>query len=242
MVNHPKWPAGVVYVDLFAGPGICTIERTGERFPGSPLIAAGVRKPFRKILLCELRDPLAEACENRLRQRLASSAFEVFRGDCNERVVDLIKCIPSGALTLAFLDPTGLHLNLDTVQTLASRGAVDLLILFPDAVDVLRNADHLYFPDEASALDRVLGLDSDWRVEVLNIPAADGASRRRMYANIYRRQLERRAGYKFFDDVPIKDQQGRPLYRLVYATKNPTGLAFWDESVKRKLGGERRLF
>src|SRR5258708_7743313 len=53
MVGNPKWTAGLVYVDLFAGPGICTLRETRERIPGSALIAAHASKPFEKILVCE---------------------------------------------------------------------------------------------------------------------------------------------------------------------------------------------
>ncbi|MGE4002009.1 MAG: three-Cys-motif partner protein TcmP, partial [Planctomycetaceae bacterium] len=102
-----KWPAGVIYVDLFTGPGVCTIRGTGERIPGSPLIAANTPKPFKQILLCELNDRLAAACEERLATRLSSDRYQVFRGNCNSLIADICRFIPAGALTLAFLDPTG---------------------------------------------------------------------------------------------------------------------------------------
>ena len=49
MVGHPQWSAGLIYVDLFAGPGVCRLRDTGERLPGSPLIAANAPKAFRRI-------------------------------------------------------------------------------------------------------------------------------------------------------------------------------------------------
>ena len=50
MVGHPKWPEGLVYVDLFGGPGVCVLSGSRRRIPGSPLIAAHSPKPFQKIL------------------------------------------------------------------------------------------------------------------------------------------------------------------------------------------------
>lgn len=39
MVGNPNW-SEVVYVDLFAGPGVCVSREAGDRVPGSPLLAA----------------------------------------------------------------------------------------------------------------------------------------------------------------------------------------------------------
>src|SRR5439155_24425314 len=68
MVGHPKWPAGLAYVDLFAGPGICRVETTDKRIPGSALIAANAPKSFRIILASELDADCARALESRLKQ------------------------------------------------------------------------------------------------------------------------------------------------------------------------------
>ena len=75
MVDHPAWPEGLVYLDLFAGPGICSIRGSNRRVPGSPLIAAHAPKQFRKILLCELDPKNAMACEQRLKQSPASDRY-----------------------------------------------------------------------------------------------------------------------------------------------------------------------
>lgn len=240
MVGHPHWPAGVVYVDLFAGPGVCTVRRTTERIPGSPLIAANAPKAFHKILLCEQDPELAAACDSRLSAWVLQDRYRVFVGDCNERVGEICREIPQRALTLAFLDPTGLHLWFETVRTLANCGAVDLLILYPDAVDILRNVDR-YRHDPNSNLDRVLGSGSKWRKQLNELPSPESHARRRLAAHIYKEQLRRMAGYAYFRDEVINGPRG-PLYRLIYATKDKCGVDFWDKSVAKQFGGIRRLF
>ena len=105
MVDSPKWDAGLVYVDLFAGPGVCKIEGTEDRIPGAPLIAAHAPNPFRKILLYELDQTSADACEERLSKIISNSQFKFFRGDCNQEVSKIASEIPRGTLTLAFIDP-----------------------------------------------------------------------------------------------------------------------------------------
>lgn len=87
MVGSPHWSGGLVYVDLFAGPGVCRLKETGKRIPGSPMIAANAPKPFRKLLLCEKDARNASACEARLRATAAKDSFLMFVGDCNGIVV-----------------------------------------------------------------------------------------------------------------------------------------------------------
>lgn len=204
--------------------------RTNERCPGSPLIAAGAPKPFTKILLCEKDKLLADACESRLAQRLPAEQFRMFPGDCNACVHELCSEIPRRALTLAFLDPTGLHLSFQTVQTLSRCGRVDLLILFPDAVDILRNAGQLYFDQPVS----------NWRKAKSELESSEPSAERRLYASIYKQQLRRHAGYDHFAEEVIRGSHG-PLYRLIYATKHPLGIDFWDKSIKKEFGGQQRL-
>ena len=112
MVGNPKWGGGVNYVDLFCGPGVCKVRTSGERLPGSPLIAAHAPKPFSKILLCELDDSTADACEQRMDRSPAADRYRLFRGDCNELVDEIAREIPDRGLTLAFLDPTATQRSL----------------------------------------------------------------------------------------------------------------------------------
>ena len=241
MVGHRSWQSGMVYVDLFSGPGVCRDKKSGERFPGSPLIAANAPKSFERILLCDIDRDTCDACEERLATSPAAGRYRIFHGDCNVQIDRIVSAIPRGALTLAFLDPTGLHLRFTTVKKLSAHGRVDLLILFPDAVDIQRNADHYYFEQTDSKLDQVLGEGSDWRKRKAEVAHTDAARKRRVFAEIYKDQLRRLAGYEFFDDEVINGPSG-PLYRLVYATKHKRGLDFWTKSIKKERSGQRRMF
>jgi len=235
MVGHPNWPAGVIYVDLFAGPGVCTIKGSGRRLPGSPLIAARSPKPFRDILLCEKDDARADACENRIHRIAPNASVTLFRGDCNEKIRDIARHVPHGALTLAFIDPQGLDVEFDTVGLLAKCGRVDLLILIADAVDFVRNVDR-YLADENSELDRFLGADANWRA----LGNTEGPQARRFVATVYENQL-RQLGYIKFGHKTIHATKG-PLYRLIFASKHPRGLEFWEKVTRKEAGGQKDLF
>ena len=168
------------------------------------------------------------------------TGLRCFQGIANERIGDVCRQVPRRALTVAFLDPTGLHLWFETVQRLSRCGAVDLLILYPDAIDILRNVDR-YRTDPNSNLDRFLGSGSNWREQLESLASDESHARRRLAAQIYKRQLQAKAGYNDFRDEVIWGPKG-PLYRLIYATKHPLGAKFWDESVSKQVGGARRLF
>lgn len=241
MVGNPRFPDGLVYVDLFAGPGICTLKDSKKRIPGSALIAAKMRKPFAKIVACEQNSELAEACQARLEKTLVGVRCHVLTGDCNQLVRQIVKKIPPDALTLAFVDPTGLDHQFEMIATLSRDRRVDFVILFADAYDIVRNVDVYDKQGPGSKLDQVLGPDVDWREQWKRLPNQESVNTRKLFADIYQDQLRRHLGYSHFGQNTIKDGR-RPLYRLIYASKHELGLKFWNEAVKKELGGQKSLF
>lgn len=238
MVGKPSWPEGLCYVDLFAGPGICALKNSGKRFPGSVLIAAHAAKSFRKIVAVEMDEAYANACRIRL------SPFPnatVLTGDCNAVIHQVTNHLVPGALTVAFVDPEALHVGFDTIQSLVSGRRVDLLILFPDAMDIARNVVEKYLPDPQSKLDRFLGEGTNWRDAWRELGNVQGEKAREFFAKIYIRQLKTRLGYAAFDQKVMRSARG-PIYRLIYACKHERGLKFWNEVVKKDVGGQTSLF
>ncbi len=240
MVGNPNWSAGLFYVDLFSGPGICTLRDSNRRLPGSPLLAAHAPKPFERILVCEKDPKLADACKARLAATPHSSRCEVFQGDCNETIQEVASLIPRGALTLAFIDPTGLDARFETIETLSRRGRVDLLILFADAYDLVRNVALYEQQETNSKLDQVLGPDSRWRERWKRLDNRSGTNVRQLFAEIYKDQLRQHLGYKVFGEKVISCDQ-RPLYRLIYASKHERGLDFWNKITKKDASGQKEF-
>ena len=113
-----------------------------------------------------------------------------------------------------------------------------MLILFPDAVDALRNVA-MYKEQQNSELDKVLGADSNWRDRHKELNECRGDAFRRLLANIYKEQLQR-LNYKDFGEEVISGPKG-PLYRLLFASKHPIGLKFWHDITKKDISGQRRL-
>lgn len=240
MVGKTQWKDGLAYVDLFAGPGVCRLRETGKRIPGSPLIAAHAPKPFRQIVACELIGQTADVCETRLRNSPAAERSHVVRGDCNARISEIVERIPDGSLTLAFVDPTGLNIDFETIRHLGASRRVDFLILFADAMDLIRNLDQ-YVANSESTLDRMLGPESGWRQELGSLDDHSGEKLRPAFADIYKRQIARHLGYEGFRERVMKGPHGA-LYRLIYASRHERGLEFWDKITKRDRSGQSELF
>jgi three-Cys-motif partner protein len=239
MVGHPKWPAGLVYIDLFAGPGVCELKQTGRRIPGSVLIAANAPKPFRRVLACELHGACADALAKRLSGSLPDQVWALFRGDCNRAIHEVVKHVPAGALSLAFVDPEDLRVDFSTVRALASCGRVDLLILFMDRMDIVRNVDR-YERQRESALDRMLGPQSAWREKWSRLDNRSPENICRLFADEYKGQLARHLGYRSFGERVMRSSRA-PLYRLIFASKSDKGLEFWDKVTRKERSGQTSI-
>jgi len=240
MVARENLPGGVVYVDLFAGAGVCTLRESNERIPGSILIAANMTKPFVRIVGCEAAEELADACRARLAKTMVAKRCHVLTGDCNERIEDIVDLIPGRTLTLAFIDPKGLDARFTTIAALSERRKVDLVILFADAYDIPRNIEQHYRQDPTSKLDQVLGPDSQWRERLDQLPNPTGPNKRELFRQIYEGQLARHLKYVHVRHKSIRSPRG-PMYTLVYASRHPLGLQFWDQALNKDSGGQPML-
>jgi three-Cys-motif partner protein len=236
LADDNRWPDGIVYVDLFGGPGVCVAKGTRTRLPGSTMIAANAKKPFRRIIVCEQDVGIADACRQRLSKTPVAANCIVLQGDCNCLIDEVVRRIPKGALTLAFIDPTGLHAQFETIRKLSTGRAVDLLILFADALDVVRNFDR-YATESNSNLDQVLGPDSNWREGYRQLARHDEPTLRVYFGNVYKEQLRKHLGYRHFSEK-VMGATDMPLYRLLFASKHPLGLKFWQAASKKDRRGQ----
>ena len=233
MKNKP-W-AGLHYVDLFCGPGIVEIK-DGPLDWGSPLIAAQSPNQFTRLHLCDKKTKNIDALNKRLELYSQPNRPQVVTGDSNILVGQIISEIPTDALTLAFLDPHGLHLEFDTVKTLSDRRA-DLIIFFPDHLDALRNWEYVYKETPDSNLTKVLGRDN-W-LEIMSEVSNDRWAE--VLQNMYIEQIAS-LGYRFFEDERIAMPNGRFLYKLIFCTRHELAAKLWRGTSKRHRDGQGRLF
>lgn len=244
MHGNPRFRAGITYLDLFAGSGLCRVTTDGRvrNYPGSAVIAAAISesKPFDRLLLVEA-DPLKlSACVERVHATGFRGELRTWSGDCNQLVGSVREAMPAGSLTVAFVDPYSLGIHFSTIRQLVRMRAVDLMILFADAIDIVRNVEEYYLPHEQSKLDEMLGESSGWREDWSRLTSRNGGSVRQMFADIYARQLAK-LGYTHSKSWPLDGPHG-PLYRLVYASKHERGLQFCEIAVNEDFEGNAGLF
>ena len=225
-----KWK--LHYIDLFAGAGIERLENSEELAWGSPMIAAQSPKPFDRLHLCDLDEQKYDALTKRVTSLHPNA--QILKGDANDKVSEIVDEIPRGALSLAVLDPYGLHLDFSTLQCLSARRA-DLIIFFPDRLDILRNWNTYYRENQDSNLDRFLGPDSNWRVVLDEAPPGN---RVEVLRELYISQLKEKLGYTEFDFERIL-ARGHPLYYLIFCSRNTLAAKFWREITRTKRDGQR---
>ncbi len=225
-----KWQ-GLHYIDLFAGAGVEKLENSLKLDWGSPMIAAKAPHPFDRLHLCEKVKRKYNVLKSRIDKIRPDS--QVLHGDANKRIHDIVKEIPQGALSLAFLDPYGLHLEFETLKVLSDVRA-DLIIFFPDYLDALRNWEYNYLDNPSSNIDHCLGSGADWR-SILDNTARNNLAE--VLRKLYIGQI-RSLGYTEFEYERIKAKD-HPLYILIFCSRHSLAAKLWRGIARKKPNGQR---
>lgn len=193
-------------------------------------------KKFAQLHLGEYAKRKFETLKSRLSRYVQPTPPQLLRGDANRVVTQVVRTIPpTDTLSLGFLDPYGLHLHFTTVQKLSER-STDLIIFFPDHIDVLRNWQAYYADDPESNLDRVLGT-SAWRDRKAATPPDRWIE---VLRELYEGQL-RTLGYAEFRYERIRNSEGRPLYRLIFCSRHKMGGDLWTRTSSKKPDEQRHF-
>jgi three-Cys-motif partner protein len=226
-MRRKRW-RGLHYVDLFAGAGMERLEKSRRLDWGSPLIAAQTSYAFDCLHLCEKNRRKCDALQTRIEGLRQVPAHQILHGDANELVHDAVAAIPDKCLSLAFLDPYGLHLDFETLQALAAKRA-DLIVFFPDRLDILRNWEAYYWDNPNSNLDRVLGPDANWRAVRDSTPPHRWVE---AFLTLYCRQIGSLGYTEFaYEGIP---STGQRLYWLIFCSKHPAGAKIWGGISQKK--------
>ncbi|MFH0971114.1 MAG: three-Cys-motif partner protein TcmP [Candidatus Micrarchaeota archaeon] len=145
------------YVDLLANSGINRVNACREcqefdqcykcakrfkkdkeyYFPGSPLLAATAKTPFKKMYLVEQKRKLCATLEKRLEylstQGQCKSSWQIFSENCNSAIDRIIADISLNKKyhVLAFADNAGLNITWETIRKLVELDRCDLVINYP---------------------------------------------------------------------------------------------------------------
>ena len=227
------------YTDLLAGPGKVSFQQMGDSQPsefqlGSPLIALTTDFPFTHYWFVEKDEKYYEALKHRVLMSHIDSNVEVFQGDCNDIVDEIVSEIAllKGSLNMAFLDPEGLELPWVTIEKLAKIKRMDLIILF-STNGFLRNVENSFENENFTTLDKLFG-GPGWRDEYSR--GRGQFDKRRMIE--YYKGLFTPYGYRF-KELPVKNSKNAELYRLIGGGKHQLAADLWEKAIK---GAQKEIY
>lgn len=208
------------YVELFSGPGLSYNKATGEFTDGSPI----------RAMLAELTDFVfvdsdaiaTEALDLRAGPRKGGRSLTIITADCNDAVDAVRAALPADALSLAFVDPTGWQVRMQTVLELTRDRRVDLLVTFH--AGQMKRVTRYSVPE----LDAFFGSNS-WRVAL----ALPRHQRSEQLLRLYNEALVSN-GYlpeSWRYAVPLRNSRNVIMYYLVLFTKHERGLDFWRKAI-----------
>ena len=228
-----KWNGKLAYVDLFAGPGRSLIRDTSEEVDGSPLLA--LKCNFARYIFVDVPDVLA-TLHSRLANHPKLSQISFVEGDCNSVIDQILVELPRDHLTLAFVDPTGLQIQFNTIRRLVHQRKVDLLMTLQFGMGVKMNLPQYLKTKEGGALSSFLG-NSDWRQDEKQSGTVFQLCKRVLKR--YLSQL-RGLGYLEVRDIEIiRNDKNMVLYFMVMASRHPLGEHLWREVTRIKPSGQR---
>ena len=215
------------YVDLFAGSGRCVDEDTGDEFDGSALRA--LARSFTHLAFNDVNENLIGALRKRQERLFPGAPVAYSALHCDDAAGQIAQELPDGALTLAFIDPWAYEISFDGLASLASRSSTDLIVTF-HAAGMRRNVDR------ESIIDDFLD-DKSWRETHQKNPVDVSNPLTALLIDTYRRRLEERLAYTQFGEPAII---GNTFY-LLFASRHPRGLDFWEKSIAKLPSGQRRM-
>ncbi len=237
-----KWKGGLCYIDLFSGPGKSRIRETGREIDASPLISLQTKSHFSQYIFVDSD----ETCVNALRQRVSRfpNLIHPIRADCNKDISAIMNEIPSGSLSLAFADPTGLDLHFQTLQRLTEERKVDLIIIYPEGMALKRNIPKWVRSKKQNALDLWMG-DNGWKEVYESTLKQFGYEEAVRAILAYYREKLKDLDYqkaKSGEQILVRSSTRKlRLYQLLFASKHPLGYELWAKIAAIESTGQRRL-
>ncbi len=173
---------------------------------------------------------------NALRERVAalapSTRVDFVEGDVNEKVNDIVRLIPGGALSFAFVDPFSINIHLETLRRLSAGRRMDFLILLAVQMDANRNRA-LYGAEDSRKLEVFLG-NEQWREEWQRAQGRREDFRAFLLAQYARAMAQ--IGYTPTDRSEMYEMRTETrnlsIYYLAFFSKHPLGKKFWKEVLK----------
>lgn len=219
------------YVDAFAGSGTHISKTTQTFVSGSPINALNIQPPFEEYFFIDKDVHTIRALKTAVGVR---SNVSIYEGDSN--VLLLRDVYPNLRYenyrkALCLLDPYGLDLKWETIETAGRMGSIEIFLNFP-IHDMNRNVfllDSSKMNDNQIARMDAFWGDQSWRsvmyetqehlfgTEEVKIGTNDDI------AAAFRERLRHVAGFRYVPEpVVMRNSRRAMLYYLFFASQKPT--------------------
>lgn len=206
----------------------------GNYISGSPRAALEIEHQFTDYIFIELDDERVQHLHSLKREFEMQSRIYIRKKDCNDYLRELLRENVNNwkhQRGIVFLDPFGMHVPWDTIAALGKTRAIEVFINFPVGMAIQRLLKRRgdFSERERSKLDSYFGTD-EWfdllyrqretlfGTEEIKIDRAADT-----LVKWYRNRLKNEFGYVSLARE-IQNTKGRPLYYLIFAGPNQTGM------------------
>jgi len=228
-----------VYIDAFAGAGLhLSKHEAGKFIPGSPLNALSISPPFKRYYLIDLDNQRIE----HLRKLIGSRKdVQLEFGDSNlilkQKVFPQVR-FDQYRRGLCLLDPYGLHLNWEIIETAGKMASLEIFLNFPIA-DMNRNVlwhDRTKVrPEDVQRMNAYWGDDSWERCAYTkDLFGYDLKEGNPSIAKCFSTRLREIAGFKYVSEpLPMRNSNNAVIYYLFFASQRPVAKTIVDHIFRK---------
>ncbi len=222
-----------VYIDLFCSAGMARIRNSNRYVLTSSLIAQNIPDPYTQYIYCDIDERCLSALSQRIDQYYPNRKADYIRGDCNEKVHEILASLPipskvNRVLTFCVIDPYNLGISFNTIRML-SKYRMDFLVLL-SWMDASRN-EYIYINPSNERIDLFLG-DKIWRTKWEKLKIQNYDFRKFLAEEFINRMMT--LGYPDIAFKTMIEIRSTPknlsLYHLAFFSKDSKGYKFWDET------------
>lgn len=239
----------VAYVDGFSGPW----QHTGEAFEDTSFGIAlraltkakaswkGHGKIVKMSAFLVEKDAGAYANLQAAKALFPDVEIKTYPGSFIDQAPNILRDIPSRAFTFFFIDPKGWGIDMKRIAPLLRRPHSEVVFNF--MFDFINRAASIQSSGVAASLDELM-VDSTWRARLEARPphVTEADHRKTVLVDTFSRTLAKLGEYTHVAETtvlrPLKD---RPLYSLVYGTRNSKGIEVFRSSQIKALGQQDRV-
>jgi three-Cys-motif partner protein len=235
-----------VYIDGFAGSGANISKRRQQYVPGSPVNALLVRPRFREYHLIDVNRRKTTALDKLVEELGEKEGVSTYAGDCNG--ILLREVFPRVRYEdyrrgLCVLDPYGLHLNWEVIQTAGRLRSIDMFLNFPvmdmNRTVIWRNPRGVR-PSDIKRMDNFWG-DPSWKEvaysttkDLFSYPEKEDNE---TIAETFRKRLQEVAGFSHVPDpMPMRNSRGAVVYYLFFASQKPVAASIIQKIFRKHRG------